>query len=143
MPDEVGLELLIDAARRGVAVRIMVSGSNNDNWLARANSIALYGSLLEAGIGVHEYNRSMLHHKVMVVDSRWLTIGTSNFDSRSFAHNEESNLSLFDAPLARAQEARFALDLAACQQVTLAAGRARGWRQRLSESVARVFEDQV
>ncbi len=143
VPDEVGLELLVDAARRGVAVRIMVSGSRNDNWLARANSIALYGGLLEAGIGVHEYNRSMLHHKVMVVDGRWLTIGTSNFDSRSFAHNEESNLSLFDAPLARAFEARFDLDMAACQQVTLARWRARGWRQRLAESVARIFEDQV
>ena len=99
--------------------------------------------LLEAGIGVHEYNRSMLHHKVMVVDGRWMTIGTSNFDSRSFAYNEESNLSLFDAPLARAFEARFDLDMAACQQVTLARWRARGWRQRLAEGVVRIFEDQV
>ena len=110
VPDEVGLELLVEAARRGVAVRVMVSGIRNDNRLARANSVALYGALLEAGVEVYEYNRSMLHHKVMVVDEEWMTIGTSNFDSRSFAHNEESNLSVFDAGLAAAFERRFAAD---------------------------------
>ena len=143
VPDEVGLELLIEAARRGVAVRVMVSGVRNDNRLARANSVALYGALIEAGIELHEYDRSMLHHKVMVVDGHWLTIGTTNFDNRSFAHNEESNLSVFDRGLASDYEQQFALDLAACQRVTLAAWRARGWRQRLGESVARLFEDQV
>lgn len=143
VPDEVGLELLVEAAGRGVAVRVMVSGLRNDNRLARANSVALYGALLEAGIEVHEYNRSMLHHKVMVVDGQWMTIGTSNFDSRSFAHNEESNLSVFDAELAADFERRFAADLDACRQVSLDEWRRRGWAQRVSEGVARLFEDQV
>lgn len=57
----------------------MVSGIRNDNWLARTNSIARYGALIEAGAELHEYNRRMLHHKVMVVDG-----------NRSFVHNEES-----------------------------------------------------
>jgi cardiolipin synthase len=143
VPDEVGLALLIDAARRGVAVRVMVSGMRNDNWLARVNGIALYGALLEAGIVVHEYDRSMLHHKVMVVDGVWMTIGTTNFDSRSFAHNEESNLSVFDAGIAKAFAAQFEADLGACREVTLDAWRRRGWLQRASELVARFFEDQV
>lgn len=143
VPDEVGLELLVEAARRGVTVRVMVSGTRNDNRLARANSVALYGPLLEAGIELHEYNRSMLHHKVMVVDGRWMTIGTTNFDNRSFAHNEESNLSVYDQGLARDYEQQFVLDLEACQRVTLEAWRARGWAQRLGESLARVFAEQV
>lgn len=143
VPDEVGMQLLIEAARRGVTVRVMVSGIRNDNWLARHNSIALYGALLEGGVEILEYDRSMLHHKVMVVDGHWLTVGTTNFDSRSFAHNEESNVSVFDAGLARAYEDRFSEDIAACRPVTLAAWRARGWRQRVSERVAQLFEDQV
>jgi cardiolipin synthase len=121
----------------------MVSGIRNDNWLARINGIALYGALLEAGIVVYEYDRSMLHHKVMVVDGVWMTIGTTNFDTRSFAHNEESNLSVFDAGIANAFEEHFAADLGACREVTLEAWRRRGWLQRTSELVARFFEDQV
>lgn len=143
VPDEVGMALLVDAARRGVRVRLMVSGIRNDNWLARVNGIALYGSLLEAGVEVYEYDRTMLHHKVMVVDGVWLTIGTTNFDSRSFAHNEESNLSVFDAGIAGAFEKQFAVDLQACRQVTLDGWRRRGWLQRAGELVARFFADQV
>jgi hypothetical protein len=52
--------------------------------------------LLAAGIEIQEFNRTMLHHKIMVVDRRWVTVGTANFDNRSFAHNEESNVCFFD-----------------------------------------------
>ena len=94
VPDPVAIETLIDAKRRGVDVRIMVSGIRNDNWLARHNSVRLFGRLLDAGIEIQEFNRTMLHHKTMVVDRRWVTVGTTNFDNRSFAHNEESNVVL-------------------------------------------------
>jgi cardiolipin synthase len=143
VPDEVALTLLIEAARRGVSVRVMVSGARNDNWLARMNSVSLYGALLEAGVEVQEYDRTMLHHKLMVVDGCWTTIGTTNFDTRSFAHNEESNLSVFDVGLARASEECFEADLAACRRITFAEWRRRGWWQRGAELVARFFEDQV
>jgi cardiolipin synthase A/B len=143
VPDEVALALLVEAARRGVSVRVMVSGIRNDNWLARMNSVALYGALLEAGVELQEYNRTMLHQKLMVVDGCWTTIGTTNFDTRSFAHNEESNLSVFDTGLACACEAQFTADLDACRRVTLAEWRQRGWLQRSGELVAQFFEDQV
>ena len=100
VPDPVAIETLIEAKQRGVDVRIMVSGIRNDNWLARHNSVRLFGRLLAAGIEIQEYNRTMLHHKTMVVDGRWVTIGTANFDNRSFAHNEESNVCFFDRLLA-------------------------------------------
>ncbi len=92
VPDPVAIETLIEAKQRGVDVRIMVSGIRNDNWLARHNSTRLFGRLLAAGIEIQEFNRTMLHHKTMVVDGRWVTLGTANFDNRSFAHNEESNV---------------------------------------------------
>ena len=92
VPDPVAIDTLIDAKQRGVDVRVMVSGIRNDNWLARHNSVRLFGRLLDAGIEILEYNRTMLHHKTMVVDRLWVTVGTTNFDNRSFAHNEESNV---------------------------------------------------
>jgi hypothetical protein len=89
VPDEAAVEALLEAKKRGVDVRIMVSGIHNDNWFARLNGVRLYGPLLEAGIEILEFNRTMLHQKTMVVDARWATVGTTNFDYRSFAHNEE------------------------------------------------------
>jgi cardiolipin synthase A/B len=121
----------------------MVSGRRNDNWLARRNSVRLYGPLLDAGIEILEYNRSMLHHKVMVVDGCWMTIGTSNFDNRSFAHNEESNLSIVNGEEARRFEARFDQDRAACAVVRKAAWEQRGVGWRLQELLASVFREQV
>ena len=93
--------------RRGVDVRVMVAGIHNDNWMARQNSVRLYGPLLEAGIEIFEYNHTMLHQKTMVVDGVWSTVGTTNFDSRSFAHNEENNVCVCDAALARELEGDF------------------------------------
>ena len=69
-PIRLPIETLIEAKQRGVDVRIMVSGIRNDNWLARHNSVRLFGRLLEAGIDIQEYNRTMLHQKTMVVDDR-------------------------------------------------------------------------
>ena len=107
VPDPVAIETLIEARQRGVDVRIMVSGIRNDNWLARYNSIRLFGRLLEAGVEIQEFNRTMLHQKTMVVDGRWVTLGTTNFDNRSFAHNEESNVCLYDHALAEQLRAIF------------------------------------
>ncbi|MEZ5421217.1 MAG: phospholipase D-like domain-containing protein [Vicinamibacterales bacterium] len=143
VPDEVGIDLLVAAAGRGVLVRVMVSGRRSDNWLARQNSIRLYGPLLHAGIEILEYNRSMMHHKVMVVDGQWVTIGTANFDRRSFSHNEESNLSLFGAGDAQAFTARFEQDVSACAPVMLEQWRRRGLRTRLEGALAALFVDQV
>jgi cardiolipin synthase len=143
IPDEVATETLVEARARGVDVRIMVSGIRNDNWWARKNSVRLYGRLLEAGIQVLEYNRSMLHHKFMVVDGTWVTIGTTNFDNRSFAHNEESNVCVYDRDVASTVEQIFRNDVPACGVVTLAAWRGRSWAARAAEAVAALLEDQV
>ena len=100
MPDHVSIDLFRDAVKRGVKVRIMVAGRSNDTLITRFNGVRLYGALLEAGAEVIEYNRTMMHHKMMIVDRRWSTVGTANFDNRSFAHNEESNVSVLDEGVA-------------------------------------------
>jgi cardiolipin synthase A/B len=143
VPDPVAIETLIEAKERGVDVRIMVSGSRNDNWLARHNSVRLFGRLLDAGIEIHEFNRTMLHHKTMVVDRRWVTLGTANFDNRSFAHNEESNVCVFDRALADQLHAIFLDDLSGCERVTLERWSRRGALARMQEVVAAFLQEQV
>jgi len=143
VPDPVALETLIEAKQRGVDVRIMVSGIRNDNWLARHNSVRLFGRLLAAGIEIHEFNRTMLHHKTMVVDGRWVTLGTANFDNRSFAHNEESNVCCFDRALAEQLHAIFVEDLKGCQRVTIDRWRRRGGWARAQEIVAAFLQEQA
>ncbi len=143
VPDEVAIETLIDAKKRGVRVRIMVSGKHNDNSAARRNSVRLCGRLLQAGIEVWEYNTTMLHQKTMVVDSIWSTIGTANFDSRSFAHNEESNICVHDAGIAGCLSQHFEDDMKACDKLNLRKWRRRPAGDRLGEFWAWFLEEQV
>jgi cardiolipin synthase len=143
IPDQGAIDLLIAAKKRGVDVRIMVAGIYNDNWMARQNSVRLYSPLLETGIQILEYNRTMLHQKTMVVDGVWATVGTTNFDSRSFAHNEENNVCFCDQPLAQQLEQIFLQDLEGCDAITLEAWRRRGLLQRSVQAVASLLQEQV
>ncbi len=143
IPDQAAIDTLVEAKRRGVDVRIMISGKHNDNWLARKNSTRLYGQLLEAGVTVLEYNRTMLHQKTLVVDGQWVSIGTTNFDNRSFAHNEETSVCVNDAELAAFMEQTFRSDMRACDRVELEAWQRRGLVTKSLEAVASLLEAQV
>jgi cardiolipin synthase len=143
VPDQAAIDTLVEARKRGVDVRVMVSGIHNDNWLARQNSVRLYGPLLRAGIEILEFNRTMLHHKTMVVDEAWATVGTTNFDNRSFAHNEENNVCFYDRPLARELHRTFLADLEGCDPVSLPAWQRRGFHRKVMEFVASFLQDQI
>lgn len=143
VPDQTAVEALTDAKRRGVDVCVMVSGIHNDAWLARQNSIRMYGPLLRAGVEIVEFNRTMLHHKAMVVDGVWSTIGTTNFDNRSFAHNEENNVCVYDVGYAKHLHALFLADLEGCDRVDYRSWRRRGVLQRVREVIAAFLTEQV
>ncbi len=143
VPDETAIETLIEAVARGVQVRVLVSGSHNDNWLARQNSRRLYGVLMKGGVKLYEYNLSMLHQKLMLVDGCWCTVGTSNFDNRSFAHNEETSLCVCDTGFAAALTAVIDEDLASSQPVSSEAWHRRGLVARVQEQVASLLKEQV
>jgi cardiolipin synthase len=143
IPDRQAIEILVAAKRRGVDVKIMVSGIHNDNSLARNNSTRLYGELLEAGIEIYEYNRTMLHHKYMVCDNVWATIGTSNFDNRSFALNDENNLCVLDRAFASQWAQIFFKDLNDCDRVELHEWRDRGVSRKLKEMLSSLLRSQV
>jgi cardiolipin synthase len=121
----------------------MVSGKHNDTWWARQNSLRLYGRLLAAGVEIYEFQPTMLHQKTMVVDGAWATVGTANFDNRSFSLSEETNICIHDP--AQVDELReiFIADLAACQKIELSDWRRRGAWQRTQERFASLIEDQV
>jgi len=143
IPDDSLLEILVEARRRGVDVKIMVAGIHNDMRVSRYASIHLYGLLLEAGIEIYEYNRTMLHQKTMVVDHTWATVGTTNFDSRSFSLDEESNVCVYDRKLAEKLESIFKEDLKHCDRVTLDEWRHRGIRKRVFGEICVFLKEQI
>jgi cardiolipin synthase len=130
----------IRAARRGVDVRIMVPGRHNDMPLVRMASRRQYGELLQAGVRILEYNRTMMHNKNAVVDGIFSTVGSINFDSRSLLENNEDSLSFYDRDFGARMEATFAEDEKNCREVTYASWRRRGLEQRLAEMVSIFFQ---
>ena len=143
VPDHVSIDLFRDATKRGVRVRVMVAGVSNDTLVTRYNSVRLYGALLDAGVELYEYNRTMMHHKIMMIDGLWATVGTSNFDNRSFSHNEESNVSVSDEGVALELVQTFERDLAVCDRVTKETWQRRGLPHRTVEALASFVQDQV
>jgi len=143
IPDARVIDMLAAARRRGVAVKLMVAGEHIDAWWARHNSVRLYGRLLEAGVEIYEFQPTMLHQKTMLVDGVWATIGTANFDNRSFALNEETNLCFHDRIVARELRAIFAADLERCDRVDFDQWRRRGLWQHIMEQCASLLEDQL
>jgi cardiolipin synthase len=127
------LDALCAAARRGVDVRILVNGQQVDKEVVRRTGQRCYGPLLEAGVRIHEYDRTMLHAKTLVVDDAWADIGSSNFDHRSFALDAELNLTFYDAGVAAQLADHFLEDLESSHQINLDDWRSRPLVQRASE----------
>jgi cardiolipin synthase A/B len=135
--------MLAAARQRGVTVKLMLAGHHIDTWWARQNSVRLYGRLLEAGVEIYEFRPTMLHQKTMLVDGVWATIGTANFDNRSFAMNEETNLCFHDRNVAEELRAIFTADLEQCERVDFDQWRRRGLWKRFMEQCASLLEDQL
>jgi len=136
VPDKLTTDALVEALKRGVRVRILVPGPIIDTDVVRRASRAGWGPLLAAGAEIHEYQPTMFHCKVMVVDELLVSVGSTNFDVRSFRLNDEANLNVYDAAFARRQLAVFDQDLEQSRRVTLEAWRARPWREKLVEHLA-------
>ena len=143
IPDGRVLAMLYEARRRGVQVKLMIAGEHSDSWWARQNSLRLYGRLLAAGVEIYEFLPTMLHQKTMVVDGAWATVGTTNFDNRSFALSEETNVCFWQPRLVEELRRIFTADLARCRKVELATWKRRGAWQQTRERFASLIEDQV
>ena len=143
IPDARVVAMLAAVRQRGVTVKVMLAGPHTDEWWARQNSVRRYGRLLEAGVEIYEFRPTMLHQKTMMVDGVWSTIGTANFDNRSFAVNEETNLCFHDRVVAEELRSIFAADLERCDRVDFDEWRGRGPWRRFMEQCASLLEDQL
>ena len=143
VPDQAAIDTLVEAKRRGVDVRIMVSGNHNDNWLARKNSVRLYGPLLEAGIEILEYNKTMLHQKTMVVDGAVGDASGRRTSTTARSRTTRRRASASRTPAGAFMEQTFRTDMRACDRVELEAWQKRGLVTKSLEAVASLLEAQV
>lgn len=132
VPPQAMEEALTHAARRGVDVRVLVPRRSN-HPLALAAGRARYGKLLRSGVRIFEYLPRLLHAKTLVVDGRWTTLGTANFDFLSLFTNHELNLVSNNARLANKLEHDFMTDLQEAIEIAPA-----DWEHR--RPTARVIE---
>ncbi|HXS76208.1 MAG TPA: phospholipase D-like domain-containing protein [Terracidiphilus sp.] len=142
LPDRSLMEELCRAVERGLRVRILVPGRKSDHMVTRSTSRAGYGQLLKAGAEVYEYQPSMIHAKVLCVDNRWVIVGSTNFDNRSFGINDEVNLAIRDANVAMRFENDMAFDLKQSRRISLQEWMQRPVTERATELMGLVFERQ-
>ncbi|HEX5738060.1 MAG TPA: phospholipase D-like domain-containing protein [Hydrogenophaga sp.] len=143
VPDALTLQALSDALKRGVRLRIVVPGKHIDSDTVRSASKAQWGPLLKAGAIIAEYGPTMYHCKLMIVDGLLTSVGSTNFDNRSFRLNDEATLNIVDEAFASAQTAAFEADLALAHRVSYAQWEARPARERLAEWLASLMSSQL
>lgn len=143
LPDSDAVALMVAARRRGVRVRILVPGKVNDVPATKTAGRAAFGDLLAGGVGIWEYGGTMFHQKSMVVDGLFATLGSANFDNRSFRLNEEDNLVTDDRETAARLEEMFERDLARARPYTLSEWKHRSLGQRMSEWALQPFRSQL
>ena len=143
LPDPDTLRALEGAVRRGVDVRVIVPGEHVDVPIARQASRWQYERLLRTGIRIFEYLPTMMHAKTMVVDGIWITVGSSNFDDRSFRLNDEVNVNVYDEGIAQEVERMFFDDLAKSTEIQLRKWYRRPALERWKENFADIFRKQL
>lgn len=143
VPDELAVKALVNAAKRGVQVRIITPGKIIDSDVVRVASRERWGELLRAGIRIAEYQPTMYHVKALVVDRQLVSVGSTNFDNRSFSINDEANLNVLDPAFAAQQAAIFDDDWKRARQVTLAAWENRPFMEKVSGELASLVGAQL
>jgi cardiolipin synthase A/B len=140
VPDDVTLKAIIAAVQRGVRVRIITPGKHTDQATVRRASHGLWGDLLRAGVQMHEYQPTMYHCKMMIVDGLMTSVGSTNFDMRSFRMNDEANLNVYDAGFARRMTEVFEADLAKSRRMTYEEWARRPLRTKLREQALALLQ---
>lgn len=142
-PTEDQVEQLVKAVRRGVDVRLLLPGPNNDQPLTKSAGRAAYGKMLEGGVKIFEYQPTMIHEKSMVIDGLFSMFGSSNLDARSSEINEELDVVVYDAGFGREMEAVFENDLKQAREYTLQEFNNRSAWERTIEWLSLPFRSQL
>lgn len=143
VPNELTVKALVAAANRGVKVQIITPGTNIDSEVVRSASRSRWGELLKAGVTISEYQPTMFHVKALVVDALLVSVGSTNFDNRSFSLNDEANLNVLDHDFAQRQIGIFEDDQRRSKTITFQAWQQRPWREKFIDQMASLFGSQL
>lgn len=142
-PDDGMIDLFEMMVKRGVAVHLMVPGKHTDSPFVRRAGCYLYAGLLEAGVRLYEFQPTLIHQKIVVVDECWAHVGSTNFDARSLALNEEIGVGVLDAAVSAELKQAFTEDLKQCRELKLEEWKRRPLKDRLFEWLAWQVHDQL
>ncbi len=143
VPDSITRRQLLEARRRGVDIAIIVPGEKTDARLVQKASRHFWGELLEAGIRIHEFEPTMYHCKLVVVDEAWTSVGSTNIDERALRLNDEANINFYQPQFAREQIKIFEADLKRSPRYTIDKWRQRSTGERLSDWMAGLLRSQI
>ena len=143
VPDQLTIEALLAAGKRGVKIRIITPGKYIDTELVRKASKASWGELLKAKVEIAEYSPTMYHCKIFIVDSLLVSVGSTNFDNRSFRLNDEANLNVLDQDFALHQLKIFNDDWSNSHPITYEQWANRPIKEKLVESLASIVRSQL
>ncbi|HHP7230874.1 MAG TPA: phosphatidylserine/phosphatidylglycerophosphate/cardiolipin synthase family protein [Xenococcaceae cyanobacterium] len=144
LPDPNSQKLLVAAKQKGVDVKILTTSKRSDKKPVYYASYEHYGRLLKGGVEIYEYQPSMTHAKMLLIDDRWVITGSANFDPRSFDHNEELDLVISQPELVNNIKNVFTNGFAQSKRVTLSDWQQRSWwRHRILGNVVNFFQWQL
>ena len=143
VPDELTIETLLAAIERGVRVEIIVPSEKTDTQLVRNAGRSLLQPLLDAGVEFYEFQPAMFHCKLFIVDDVWVSVGSTNFDNRSFQLNDEANLNVYDREFAAEQVRVFERDKQNSRRIDPSEFRDRPWHSKVAEKFASIFKRQL
>lgn len=143
VPDQHVIEQLIAAKKRGVDVKIIVPGPVTDSEVVKLASRELWGDLLKENIDMYAYQPAMFHCKVFIVDNFFVSVGSTNFDERSFRINDEANLNVLDYSFAEDQIKAFNLDMSRSKKITFNEWKERPIGEKLIGKISWVFRSQM
>ena len=143
IPDDLTTEALVEAVHRGVKVEILLPGECIDSHVVRGASRNRWGTLLECGVRIFEFVPTMYHCKTMIIDGCWTSVGSANFDNRSFRLNDEANLNIIGEEIATAETRAFEDDLQQSREITFSDWRNRPTLERITDGASALFRSQL
>ena len=143
VPDDLTVETLVTARKRGVTIEIIVPGPHRDSEVVQAASRSRWAALLDAGVEIYEFQPALFHCKVLIVDGVWVSVGSTNFDNRSFRLNDEANLNIYDAVFAAEQTAVFETDKNTSRLMTRAEFKNRSLLGKMADTLAGILRQQL
>ncbi|MDX8450871.1 phospholipase D-like domain-containing protein [Mesorhizobium captivum] len=143
VPDDIALQQILDARKRGVAVDVIVPNSLTDVPIVRKGSRYFWGELLEAGVRIYEFQPTMYHPKLLIVDDVWASFGSANLDERSLRLNDEAALNIYGKEFAQTQIDLFDEDLKRSRRISLAEWKARSSSEKFTDWLASRLHTQL